>query len=299
MCKPKAPSLPLFIVFLLFRGARELTFNPSRLRQPFHKRCGALILLANNHKLAYSAYPVLNIRYLARHNSNQNVTTIADNIERLSDRLQRFERQYERSAASVKLLAVSKRHSVESIIAANKAGIEDFGENYLQEALDKIQHLSSIRVNWHFIGPVQANKTKAIAENFQWVHSIDRLKIARRLSDQREPSAAKLNVCVQVKLSQETSKSGVEIGEAEALCDSLQALPNLQLRGLMAIPAAEPDSDSQRIAFRALAKEYSRLKPCYAQFDTLSMGMSNDFEAAIAEGSTLIRIGTGIFGPRS
>ncbi|MDA0279020.1 MAG: YggS family pyridoxal phosphate-dependent enzyme [Proteobacteria bacterium] len=225
--------------------------------------------------------------------------TIAENIAQLSARLQRLERQYERSTSSVKLLAVSKRHPVESIIAANKAGIEDFGENYLQEALDKIQHLSSLRVNWHFIGPIQSNKTKAIAENFQWVHSIDRLKIAQRLSDQREPSASKLNVCVQVNISHEANKSGVELGEVEALCDRVAALPNLQLRGLMAIPAAEPDLDSQRIAFRVLAQEYSRLKPRYVQFDTLSMGMSNDFEAAIAEGSTLIRIGTGIFGPRS
>ena len=225
--------------------------------------------------------------------------TIAKNIERLSDRLLRIERQYERGAACVKLLAVSKRHPAESIIAANKAGIEDFGENYLQEALDKIQHLSSIRVNWHFIGPIQSNKTKAIAENFQWVHSIDRLKIAQRLSDQREPSGPKLNVCVQIKLSDETKKSGLELAAAEALCDAVEVLPNLQLRGLMAIPAAEPDFESQRLAFRALAQEYSRLKPRYAQFDTLSMGMSNDFEAAIAEGSTLIRIGTGIFGPRS
>lgn len=225
--------------------------------------------------------------------------TIAKNIERLSDRLLRLERQYERGAACVKLLAVSKRHPAESIIAANKAGIEDFGENYLQEALDKIQHLSSIRVNWHFIGPIQSNKTKAIAENFQWVHSIDRLKIAQRLSDQREPSGPKLNVCVQIKLSDETTKSGLELAAAEALCDAVEVLPNLQLRGLMAIPAAEPDFESQRLAFRALAQEYSRLKPRYAQFDTLSMGMSNDFEAAIAEGSTLIRIGTGIFGPRS
>jgi pyridoxal phosphate enzyme (YggS family) len=227
------------------------------------------------------------------------VTTIAENIERLSDRLQRLERQYGRSAGSVKLLAVSKRHPVESIIAANEAGIQDFGENYLQEALDKIQRLSSIRVNWHFIGPIQSNKTKAIAENFQWVHSIDRLKIAQRLNDQREHSQSKLNICVQIKLSQETSKSGVELGEAEALCDSVEALPNLELRGVMAIPAVLQDLESQRLAFRALAQEYSRLKPRYAQFDTLSMGMSNDFEAAVAEGSTLIRIGTSLFGPRS
>ena len=224
---------------------------------------------------------------------------IAENIEQLSDRLQRLERQYERSAGSVKLLAVSKRHPVQSIIVANQAGIEDFGENYLQEALDKIQHLSSLRVNWHFIGPIQANKTKAIAKNFQWVHSIDRLKIAQRLSDQREPSGPKLNICVQIKLSDETSKFGVELSEAEVLCDRVAALPNLQLRGLMAIPAVLPDLESQRRTFRKLAQEYSRLKPRYAHFDTLSMGMSNDFEAAVAEGSTLIRIGTAIFGTRS
>jgi PLP dependent protein len=227
------------------------------------------------------------------------VITIAKNIERLSDRLRRLERQYERSAASVKLLAVSKRHPVQSIIAANKAGIVDFGENYLQEALDKIQHFSSMHLNWHFIGPIQSNKTKAIAENFQWVHSIDRFKIAQRLSDQREPSTAKLNVCVQIKLCDETNKSGVELSKAEALCDSVDALPNLKLRGLMAIPAAVPDLESQRRTFRVLAQEYARLKPRYAQFDTLSMGMSNDLEAAVAEGSTLIRVGTTIFGPRS
>ena len=225
--------------------------------------------------------------------------TIAKNIERLSDRLRRLERQYERSAASVQLLAVSKRHPVQSIIAANKAGIVDFGENYLQEALDKIQHFSSMHLNWHFIGPIQSNKTKAIAENFQWVHSIDRFKIAQRLSDQREPSTAKLNVCVQINLCDETNKSGVELSKAEALCDSVDALPNLKLRGLMAIPAAVPDLESQRRTFRVLAQEYARLKPRYAQFDTLSMGMSNDLEAAIAEGSTLIRVGTTIFGPRS
>ena len=232
-------------------------------------------------------------------NSNQNVITIAGNIEQLSDRLQLLERQYERSTESVKLLAVSKRQSVESIIAANEAGIMDFGENYLQEALGKIQHLSSMHLNWHFIGPIQSNKTKAIAENFEWVHSIDRLKIAQRLNDQRESSRAKLNVCIQIKLSDEANKSGVELTEAEALCDSVEALPNLALRGLMAIPAALPDLESQRRTFRALAQEYSRLKPRYAQLDTLSIGMSNDFEAAIAEGSTLIRIGTTIFGPRS
>ena len=158
-------------------------------------------------------------------------------------------------------------------IAANEAGIEDFGENYLQEALDKIQQLSSRRLNWHFIGPIQSNKTKSIAENFQWVHSVDRLKIAERLNDQRDPAGPKLNICVQIKLSTEESKSGVELSEAEALCDSVETLPNLELRGLMAIPAALPDSESQRQTFRKLAQEYTRLKPRYAQLDTLSMGL--------------------------
>ena len=226
------------------------------------------------------------------------MTTIAENIGRLSARLRQLEQQYERPPGSVKLLAVSKRHPVDSIVEAHAAGILDFGENYLQEALEKIQQLSAMRLNWHFIGPVQANKTRAIAENFQWVHSVDRLKIAQRLSDQRESSREKLNVCVQVKLSDETSKSGLDLVEAQALCDAVEALPNLQLRGLMAIPAAQHDTESQRRTFRILAEEFRRLRSRYTRFDTLSMGMSGDFEAAIAEGSTLIRIGTAIFGPR-
>ncbi len=227
------------------------------------------------------------------------MNTIAENIGQLRSRLQRLERQYDRPAESVKLLAVSKRQGVESIIAASEAGIADFGENYLQEALDKIQQLPTLRANWHFIGPIQSNKTKPIAENFHWVHSVDRLKIAQRLSEQRDPDGPKLNVCVQIKLSDEDSKSGIALGEAAALCDSVEALPNLQLRGLMAIPAPFPDLVSQRRVFRVLAQEYLRLEPRYAQFDTLSMGMSNDIEAAVAEGSTLVRIGTALFGPRS
>ncbi|GJM11769.1 MAG: UPF0001 protein [Pseudohongiella sp.] len=227
------------------------------------------------------------------------MNTIAENIGQLDKQLRSLERQYERPPGSVQLLAVSKRHPVESIIAANQAGIKDFAENYLQEAMDKIQQLSSMRVNWHFIGPIQSNKTKAIAQNFQWVHSIDRLKIAQRLSDQRDPSLGKLNVCIQIKLSTEDSKSGVDLNDAESLCDAVAEMPNLQLRGLMAIPAALPDIESQRGTFRVLAQEYARLKQRYAPLDTLSMGMSNDFEAAVAEGSTLVRIGTAIFGPRS
>ena len=226
------------------------------------------------------------------------MTSIAENIGQLSAQIRCLEQRYSRAEGSVKLLAVSKRHSVESIKAAHEAGIEDFGENYVQEALDKIRQLSSMYVNWHFIGPIQANKTRSIAENFQWVHSVERLKIAQRLNDQREASMAKLNVCIQVKLSDEASKSGLELTAAEALCDAVEDMPNLQLRGLMAIPKATPDIATQRGIFRILAQEFARLAARYEQFDTLSMGMSNDFEAAIAEGSTLIRIGTAIFGPR-
>lgn len=226
------------------------------------------------------------------------MTSIAENIGQLSAQLRRLEQQYERPGDSVKLLAVSKRHSVESIRAAFDAGIRDFGENYAQEALDKIRKLSPLDVNWHFIGPVQSNKTRPIAESFAWVHSVDRLKIAQRLNEQRDPAGARLNICVQVRLSDEASKSGVDLDAAESLCDAVASMPNLQLRGLMAIPRVAAESAAQRRTFRLLAQEFTRLKPRYERFDTLSMGMSNDFEAAIAEGSTLIRIGTAIFGPR-
>lgn len=226
------------------------------------------------------------------------MTTIAENIGELSAQLRLLEQKYSRASGSVKLLAVSKRHPASSIRAAFDAGAHDFGESYLQEALDKMQQLPAMRANWHFIGPIQANKTKPIAENFQWVHSVARLKIAQRLSDQRDPSLPELNVCVQVNLSAEASKSGVDLGEAEALCDAVEGLPNLALRGLMAIPAPVAGLEPQRRAFSLLADEFTRLKPRYTQFDTLSMGMSDDFEAAIAEGSTLIRIGTALFGPR-
>lgn len=225
--------------------------------------------------------------------------TIAENIGQLSAQLRILEQKYSRESGSVKLLAVSKRHPADSVAAAHKAGIRDFGESYLQEALDKMQQLPSMHANWHFIGPIQTNKTKPIAENFQWVHSVARLKVAQRLNDQRGSALPKLNICVQVNLSDEASKSGVALSEAQALCDAVEALPYLSLRGLMAIPAVEPDFETQRRVFRRLADEFSRLGSRYAQLDTLSMGMSDDFEAAIAEGSTIVRIGTALFGPRS
>lgn len=226
------------------------------------------------------------------------MTNIAENIGNISASIRHFEQRYLRPARSVKLLAVSKRHSVESITQASIAGVSDFGENYLQEALDKIEKLKQLELNWHFIGPIQANKTKPIAEHFQWVHSIDRRKIALRLNDHRTQDNVPLNVCVQTNLSGEASKSGVDLAEVEGLCDYISQLPKLKLRGLMAIPAPLSEFESQRACFRVLATEFVRLQSLYPQMDTLSMGMSSDYEAAIAEGSTMIRIGTGIFGPR-
>ena len=229
--------------------------------------------------------------------SDKNVTCIAENIAALSESMREFEARYGLPPASVKLLAVSKRHGAASIRRAAAAGIRDFGENYLREAERKIDELADLDLCWHFIGPIQANKTRGIAARFDWVHSVDREKIARRLNDQRRQGV--LKVCVQVKLSNEETKSGVALDGTEALCDTVAALPNLELRGLMAIPAPLGEFQAQRRCFRTLADEFRRLREKHPAMDTLSMGMTDDFEAAIAEGSTMIRLGTAIFGPRT
>jgi len=226
------------------------------------------------------------------------VNSIAESIEAIRGRIQQFEQCYDMPANSVKLVAVSKKQPVEKIHQAFAAGIKDFGENFLQEALEKIELLKDLGLTWHFIGPIQANKTRGIAEKFDWVHSVDREKIARRLSEQRLHARAPLNVCVQVNLSKEPSKSGIILDSARQLCETIAQLPNLNLRGLMAIPAPLPDYDSQRACFHVLATEFARLARKFPTMDTLSMGMSNDFEAAIAEGSTMVRIGTAVFGAR-
>jgi pyridoxal phosphate enzyme (YggS family) len=192
------------------------------------------------------------------------------------------------------LLAVSKTRPAEAIREAARAGITDIGENYLQEALDKMAELSELDLRWHFIGPLQSNKTRPIAEHFDWVHSVDRLKIARRLSEQRPGNLPPLQVCLQVNVSGEQSKSGVTPGELEELADAVDQLPQLTLRGLMAIP--EPGHDGS--GFAVLRAALEALRPRHADMDTLSMGMSADLELAIAEGSTLVRVGTDIFGPR-
>lgn len=204
-----------------------------------------------------------------------------------------------RTTDSVNLLAVSKTRSADEILQAYHAGQLDFGENYLQEALDKQQLLHHYKLVWHFIGPIQSNKTRAIAENFDWVHSVDRFKIAKRLSDQRPENTSPLNICLQVNVSEESSKSGILLPDLPQLAAEIIELPRLRLRGLMAIPARiAHDETRQRIPFRILKETVEQLQKQGYSVDTLSMGMTDDLEAAIAEGATWIRLGRAIFGKR-
>ncbi|MDX1693531.1 MAG: YggS family pyridoxal phosphate-dependent enzyme [Ketobacteraceae bacterium] len=197
------------------------------------------------------------------------------------------------------LLAVSKKHSTEAIADLFNAGQQAFGESYLQEALTKQAALGSLAIEWHFIGPVQSNKTRDIANHFSWVHSVDRLKIARRLSDQLAPGRPPLNICVQVNIDSEPSKSGIAPEDLGDFCQTVSQLPGLSLRGLMCIPEKRSGLAAQREPFARLRQLQEQLRQQgFTSLDTLSMGMSDDFEAAIAEGSTLVRIGTALFGPR-
>ena len=197
------------------------------------------------------------------------------------------------------LLAVSKKHPAKAIAELVAAGQTRFGESYLQEALEKQQQLTQLPIEWHFIGPVQSNKTRDIANHFTWVHSVDRLKIARRLNDQLEHGRPPLNICVQVNIDDEPSKAGVSMEDLPGLCDEIRALPNLTLRGLMCLPRKRDSLAQQREPFARLRQLQQALQEKgFDTLDTLSMGMSGDFEAAIAEGSTLVRIGTALFGPR-
>lgn len=198
-----------------------------------------------------------------------------------------------RAESSVTLLGVSKTRPAADIRAAVAAGLTDIGENYLQEALAKMPDLADLPITWHFIGPIQSNKTRAIAEHFAWVHSVDRLKIAQRLSEQRPARLPPLAVCLQVNISGEASKSGCAVADLPALAEAVGALPNLRLRGLMAIP--EP---GDRAAFAAMHAALTQLQRRWPQLDTLSLGMSADLEPAIAAGATIVRIGTDIFGRR-
>lgn len=227
-------------------------------------------------------------------------SSIELNIAKVQQRIAEAVKKYCRQTESVQLIAVSKTRSAGDIRLAAAAGIKHIGENYLQEALGKIQTLSDLApLCWHFIGPIQSNKTRDIAEHFDWVHSVERLKIAQRLSQQRPPHLPLLNICLQVNISREHSKAGVTLEQLDELAAQIDGLPNIRLRGLMAIPAAAQDFSAQRAAFAPLADAFDRLQQQHSDIDTLSMGMSNDMEAAIAEGATMVRIGSDIFGPRA
>lgn len=227
---------------------------------------------------------------------------IENNITLVTARVNQAAIAAGRSPDEILLLAVSKTRSAEDIRSAINAGIREFGENYLQEAVEKIAQLAAEYVQWHFIGPIQSNKTRLVAENFRWAHSVDRLKIAQRLSEQRPSGLPPLNICLQVNIDNEASKSGFVTEETEAAALAIAQLPGLKLRGLMAIPRAEPTYDQQIVAFRALADLRDRINQSLdnsEKLDTLSMGMSSDLEAAISQGSTIVRVGTDIFGKRT
>ncbi|MHB1239616.1 MAG: YggS family pyridoxal phosphate-dependent enzyme [Gammaproteobacteria bacterium] len=224
--------------------------------------------------------------------------TISSRVGNVQARIRRAEIRYGCPPGSVALLAVSKGHGPEAIRAAFAAGLTRFGESYVQEALGKCAALTDLPLEWAFIGPIQSNKTRDIATHFQWVHSVDRLKIARRLNEQRPAAGPPLAICLQVNVSREPTKSGLDLDALEAVAAEVYGLPRLRLRGLMAIPAPDPDPAQQRRAFRALRRAFESLNRAGMGLDTLSMGMTDDLEAAVAEGATVVRVGTGLFGPR-
>ncbi len=224
------------------------------------------------------------------------MNSISHLLTQLRTQIQQTEIKYHRQAGSVLLLAVSKSKPTSMIIEAYQAGQRHFGENYLQEALNKQQALGAFDITWHFIGPIQSNKTKAIACHFDWVHSVDKLKIAKRLSEQRPLNLAPLNICLQVNISNESSKSGLCLNELAELVEQVSSLPNIKLRGVMAIPAPGTAFEQQCQPYRTLYQAVKQLnKPA---LNTFSFGMSDDLNAAIAEGSTIVRIGTALFGAR-
>jgi pyridoxal phosphate enzyme (YggS family) len=223
------------------------------------------------------------------------MSTIAENIAKVRERIREAAQALQRDPAAVGLLAVSKTKPAQAIREAHAAGQIDFGENYLQEALSKQAELTDLPLIWHFIGPIQSNKTRQIAEHFDWVHSVDRLKIAQRLSEQRPEHLPPLNICLQVNVSGEASKSGCTPEELPALAQAVTQLPRLRLRGLMTIPEPSDDPQAQREPLARLRRLRDALP---GNLDTLSMGMSQDLEAAVAEGATWVRIGTALFGAR-
>jgi pyridoxal phosphate enzyme (YggS family) len=235
------------------------------------------------------------------------MSVIARNLQVVHERIASAALAASRDSHGIRLLAVSKTFGPDAVLAAVQAGQRAFGENYLHEALDKMAMLnvatrragqSEPLLEWHFIGPIQSNKTRPIAEHFDWVHSVEREKIARRLSDQRPANLAPLNICLQINISDETSKSGATPELALELARAVAAMPRLRLRGLMAIPEPAEGIERQRVPFRQLRELFDSLRENGLELDTLSMGMSGDLDAAIAEGATIVRVGTAIFGPR-
>lgn len=226
------------------------------------------------------------------------MSDIAQRYQRILAKIKQCEIKYRRDPGSVNLIAVSKTKPASMIREMAELGQRAFGENYLQECLKKQDELKDMHLEWHFIGHIQSNKTRPIAEHFSWAHGVDRVKIARRLSDQRPAGYAPLNICLQVNLEGEISKSGINPDDIFELADEISMLPNIRLRGLMAIPSPDNSHDQQRQLFHIMKTLLDELNDSNRQYDVLSMGMTDDMEAAIAEGATHIRIGTALFGPR-
>lgn len=226
------------------------------------------------------------------------MTTIASRLQAVNARIEAAARAVGRQPSEVGLIAVSKTFPVALILEAHRAGQSAFGENYVQEGIEKIAALAGFPLQWSFVGPIQSNKTRLIAEHFDWVHSVSRLTIAERLARSRPPRRPPLQICIQVNVSGEASKSGVMPEEARALAQAVAVLPGLQVRGLMAVPEPTPDTGVQRARFRLLRDIRDDIVRQGLPMDTLSMGMSDDLESAIAEGATLVRVGRAIFGPR-
>jgi PLP dependent protein len=228
------------------------------------------------------------------------MSDLAHHLDAVHQRIAQAAQRAGRDPRDITLLAVSKTFPAEDVRSASAAGQRAFGENYVQESIAKIEALADLRASleWHFIGPLQSNKTRPVAQHFDWVHSVDRLKIAQRLSEQRPDELPPLNVCLQVNVSGEASKSGVTIAEAPAVAREIAALPKLRLRGLMSIPEPAEGLDAQRAPHRQLRELFEQLRADGFALDTLSMGMSADLEAAVLEGATIVRVGTAIFGAR-
>ncbi len=227
------------------------------------------------------------------------MSAIASNLQAVKERIAKAAGKAGRSPQEIRLLAVSKTWPVDCVIDASRAGQQRFGENYVQEGVAKVLATSGLNLEWHFIGPLQTNKTGLVAEHFSWVHSIDRLKLAERLSAQRRDALPPLSVCVQVNISGEASKRGCAPSDALELCQAIATMPRLALRGLMAIPEAADDYAAQRVPFRQVRELCEQIRAAGLPLDTLSMGMSHDLEAAVAEGATIVRVGTAIFGERN